>query len=615
MAVYSGERGPVTDQGDGEIGAINGAYEKTDATPWEAIKMDLGDTLAHSITVTLNSFYNSTNDEEKAYIILMNDNGEVGRYLLNGSDTTDGIVDHTEIRSAEGFNTVYIIPWGSKSDFLLNGVEVGYTYGPVWTASGQVTASGADGVDKYAFAFSNDGTFTVDGKTILTTVNSDGQKVDFFLVTKDEDNNTRTTLGTATIDEEGKWTLDWYDNSVVIGSDFTIPIIATDKDGDTAQIKLDVTIKDKADVRIDVTPADNSDQPSTTDAEVASARAAAVLSMAAAEETLVAAAAAPDDEALSEKSESDGAIDHETELSSSLQATKGSASGVEVSSADGIGGTDENHDVPEGLENQVSADAVALLSSETVPNMLDSREASSLTAFDTEDGFDDAGGDLFLGTDDNDVLHGGSGDDLLMGDGTPDNLTVHTVEDVRDLAGSEDALESFINSVEGTIHDGDDQLFGGSGNDLLFGMGGDDYLVGGAGSDALFGGAGNDIIVYDENDYMVSGGSGINFMVTNDEDVDLNYLLTKSGRNGEDGPIVDGIEVLIKGDDALSLTNMEQLSEDYGVTIGENTISLDDRWRQVEGNDHTFAFDGSSLTIEISNELTVQAAKQQIEQG
>ena len=103
---------------------------------------------------------------------------------------------------------------------------------------------------------------------------------------------------------------------------------------------------------------------------------------------------------------------------------------------------------------------------------------------------------------------------------------------------------------------------------------------------------------------------------TNEKNVDLNYLLTQSGRvEGNGGPIVDGIDVLIKGDNALSLTNMEQLSEDYGVTIGENTISLDDRWRPVEGNDHTFTFDGSSLTIEISNELTVQAAKQQIEQG
>ena len=623
MAVYSGPRDWYGDQGDGEIGAINGEYEKTDAAPWEAIKMDLGDTLAYSITVTLNSFYNSGTDLEKAYIILMNDNGEVGRYLLNGSTAENGIVDHTEIRNAEGFNTVYIIPWGSNSDFLLNGVEVGYTYDPVWIASGQVTASGADGVEKYAFGFSDGHEFKINEQTILTSVSSGGQKVDFFLVTKDENDNTRTALGTATLGDDGSWTLDWYDDSMVFNPGFTIPIIATDKDGDTAQINLDVTItgQEKDDVQIEVKPV-NSDQPSTIDAEVAPTRAAAVLSMAAAEETLEAAAAVPEDEALSEKSESDGAIDHETGLSPSLQATKGSASGVEVSSADGMhalvpdttedvaavdgmDGTDGNRDVPEELENQVSADAVAPLSSETAPNMLDSREASSLTSFDTEDGFDDADGDLFLGTDGNDVLLGGSGDDLLMGDGTPDNLAVHTVEDVRDLAGSEDALETFINSVEGTIHDGDDQLFGGSGNDLLFGMGGDDYLVGGAGADALFGGSGNDIVVYDQNDVMVSGGSGIDFMVSNNSNLTMDDLLEGKGTS-DTGPIVEGIDVLITGDKAESLTNMDQLAKDYGITLGTNeqgqeTLTLDmDKWSKVDGEENTYHNADAGLTLQTS---------------
>ena len=264
-----------------------------------------------------------------------------------------------------------------------------------------------------------------------------------------------------------------------------------------------------------------------------------------------------------------------------------------------------------------------------------------------EDGSVRGGDDTLLGGSGDDIAFGQGGDDLIFGDGSDiaaDASSIATLETLNTLltqAGAENTgsyaeriqsletdaapnqsseLENFIDSLEGpggieAENDGNDQLFGGAGNDLLFGMGGDDYLNGGDGSDAIFGGSGNDIIVYDKNDYMVSGGSGINFMVTNKEDVDLDYLLTESGRNGEDGPIVDGIEVLIKGDNALSLTNMEQLSEDYGVTIGENTISLDDRWRPVEGNDHTFTFDGSSLTIEISNELTVQAAKQQIEQG
>lgn len=600
MAVYSGKRNWKIDQNDGEIGAIDGAYDGGN-TVWEAVKMDLREE-AHSITITLNSFYNDGSDDiEKAYIILMNGNDEVGRYLLNGSTAQNGIVDHTEIRSSEGFDTVYIIPWGTKSDFLLNGVEVGYTYDPVWTASGQVTAFGADGVKEYAFDFSND-TFTVNEQTtILTAVNSDGQsqKVDFFLVSKTEEDYKKTALGTATINkEDGNWELDWYDNSVVCDPGFTIPIIATDGDGDTAEINLNVTIKENGEAKIIVEPADNSDQSSTTDAATVS-----------------------DDGALSEKSESDDVIDHEAGLSS-LQATKGSASGVEAFSATdgmhalvpdttedvaavyGMDGTDGDHDVFKGLENQVSSDAVAQLSSESAQNIQDIREASSQTSFDTEDGFDDADGELFLGLDGNDVLLGGSDNDLLMGDGTPDNLTVHTVEEVRDLAGTEDALESFINSVEGTMSDGDDQLFGGAGNDLLFGMGGNDYLNGGEGSDAIFGGSGNDIIVYDQNDFMVSGGSGIDFMVSNNPELTMDDLIGGKGTS-ETGPIVEGIDVLITGNNAESLTNMEQLAQDYGITIGtqdgQNTLILDkDQWTPDTAQENTYHNDTAGLTLQTS---------------
>ena len=268
-----------------------------------------------------------------------------------------------------------------------------------------------------------------------------------------------------------------------------------------------------------------------------------------------------------------------------------------------------------GYETRVDGDGTPyLVTTNGTVLRLDGTEAKDVT-LDSLTGRD-GGNDTITGSSASDSIYGQEGNDLLVGDPSDDaeGLTDVSVSNLKDMQSSEQ-FKTFLSKVEGLEGDGDDMLFGGTGDDVLIGMGGDDYLNGGEGSDAIFGGSGNDIIVYDKNDYMVSGGSGINFMVTNKEDVDLDYLLTESGRNGEDGPIVDGIEVLIKGDNALSLTNMEQLSEDYGVTIGENTISLDDRWRPVEGNDHTFTFDGSSLTIEISNELTVQAAKQQIEQG
>ena len=266
-----------------------------------------------------------------------------------------------------------------------------------------------------------------------------------------------------------------------------------------------------------------------------------------------------------------------------------------------------------GYETRVDGDGTPyLVTTNGTVLRLDGTEAKDVT-LDSLTGRD-GGNDTITGSSASDSIYGQEGNDLLVGDPSDDaeGLTDVSVSGLKDMQSSEQ-FETFLSKVEGLEGDGDDMLFGGTGDDVLIGMGGDDYLNGGEGSDAIFGGAGNDIIVYDQNDYMVSGGEGIDFMVTDKSEVTLDTLGT-SGRDGNPGPIVDGIDVLIKGDDALSLTNMEQLSEEYGVTIGENnTISLDDRWTPVDGNDHTFAFEGNNLTIEISNELTVEAARLQVE--
>ena len=209
------------------------------------------------------------------------------------------------------------------------------------------------------------------------------------------------------------------------------------------------------------------------------------------------------------------------------------------------------------------------------------------------------GGDTIYGGRGHDTLYGGTGDDLLVGDDKPENLAADTVADIKAL-GTDAALDAFIDSVENPDADGNDQLFGGVGNDVLLGMGGDDYLDGGAGEDAIFGGAGNDIIVYDSNDYLVSGGSGIDFMVSTDSGLTMEALLGGTG-NGN-GPIVKGIEVLLKGEDALSLTSIQELADKYGITLGTNdkgeeTLSLDDRW--IKQEDGTYDFTGDAdLTLE-----------------
>ena len=231
--------------------------------------------------------------------------------------------------------------------------------------------------------------------------------------------------------------------------------------------------------------------------------------------------------------------------------------------------------------------------------------------------FGQEGDDIISGGLGNDALYGGTGDDILFGD--EDKLSEirsvlgisegsdapDIIEAIKGAANNEDALTQLIEAVKDEGNGGDDQLFGGSGDDLLFGMGGNDYLSGGEGEDFLFGGSGNDIIVYDENDYLVDGGSGIDFMVS-EKNLSLEKLLTESGRNDQSGPIVNDVEVLITGEKALDLTNINQLAEKYGITLGENangeeTLSLDkSKWTltQQDDNTKTYTFNDGELTLE-----------------
>ncbi len=221
------------------------------------------------------------------------------------------------------------------------------------------------------------------------------------------------------------------------------------------------------------------------------------------------------------------------------------------------------------------------------------------------------GNDTIIGSQADDVIYGQEGNDLLVGDApsesgegsTVGSIEGTTVASIKEM--SSDVLDAFIQSVEGTDDDGNDQLFGGVGNDVLLGMGGDDYIDGGAGEDAIFGGRGNDIIVYDSNDYLVSGGSGIDFMVSDNSTLTLTTLLS-GGKDGHEGPIVDSIEVLLKGNAALSLTSIQELADKYGITLGTNpdgqeTLTLDmSKWEEGNSVNDTYVFTSSDgqLTLE-----------------
>ena len=190
-------------------------------------------------------------------------------------------------------------------------------------------------------------------------------------------------------------------------------------------------------------------------------------------------------------------------------------------------------------------------------------------------------------------------------------LRFETAEDMLPAEDTDPATAATPPAFSGE-ESGDGGLLLPEGVEGLFGTDGDDYLRGGEGSDAIFGGAGNDIIVYDQQDYLVSGGSGIDFMVSDDTGLTLDGLLSNTS---SDKPLVSGIEVLLKGEDALSLTSIKDLADRYGITLGvneagEEILQLDDRWTKQD--DGSYDFNGGA---EADGGLTLETSLTPVETG
>ena len=203
---------------------------------------------------------------------------------------------------------------------------------------------------------------------------------------------------------------------------------------------------------------------------------------------------------------------------------------------------------------------------------------------------------------------------LENADEMPESVEMLRFETAEDMLPAEDADPA--TAATPPAFSGEDAGDGGlllpEGVEGLFGTDGDDYLRGGEGSDAIFGGAGNDIIVYDQQDYLVSGGSGIDFMVSDDTSLTLDGLLSNTS---SDKPLVSGIEVLLKGEDALSLTSIKDLADRYGITLGvneagEETLQLDDRWTKQD--DGSYDFNGGA---EADGGLTLETSLTPVETG
>lgn len=96
-----------------------------------------------------------------------------------------------------------------------------------------------------------------------------------------------------------------------------------------------------------------------------------------------------------------------------------------------------------------------------------------------------------------DTLDGGDGDDTIWGNGGAD--IIHGGNGDDSLAGDQDGSRQY---------DGNDQIYGGAGNDSIRGYDGNDILDGEAGDDIIFAGKGNDTLISDAGSDQLAGGDG-----------------------------------------------------------------------------------------------------------
>ena len=94
-----------------------------------------------------------------------------------------------------------------------------------------------------------------------------------------------------------------------------------------------------------------------------------------------------------------------------------------------------------------------------------------------------------MGGDGNDQIIGNAGDDVLNGGSGDDELFGNTGNDFLD--GGDDVLNGNLDN---------DTLIGGAGSDLLNGGAGEDFLSGDAGNDFILGGDGADVFVFVQGD-------------------------------------------------------------------------------------------------------------------
>ncbi|NVJ97013.1 MAG: hypothetical protein HWE25_02610 [Alphaproteobacteria bacterium] len=181
-----------------------------------------------------------------------------------------------------------------------------------------------------------------------------------------------------------------------------------------------------------------------------------------------------------------------------------------------------------------------------------------------------AGDDILIGDSGTDILYGGAGDDILYGktessssETESNQIWAGSGDDIVKGADGGDALGGGTGNDRITGGDGNDVIYAGkSGADTLKGAGGNDAIFGGTENDLIDGGAGADEIYGGSGDDIVNGGSGDDTLYGGSGDDTL------TGGTGND---------TLRGGDGADLFIFESgdgIDVVGGFSLGEDTLDL-----------------------------------------
>ena len=194
----------------------------------------------------------------------------------------------------------------------------------------------------------------------------------------------------------------------------------------------------------------------------------------------------------------------------------------------------------------------------------------------------EAGNDQIFGGTADDILRGGDGDDLIYGNTGVDEILGGAGADTVLAGDGNDTVDG--GGGEDTLvgEEGDDEINGDAGDDMVLGAAGSDTVGGGDGNDTIVGGAGNDSLSGDAGEDMLFGVDGDDEVEGGDDND------TAFGGAGDDTLAgLDGDDGLYGGSGADVLSGGEgsdtiQGGSDQDVLIGG--VGLD-RMQGEEGDD------------------------------